>query len=115
MHLATHRFDASPVASTLRRKALLTKTYQQIAEDGREQMMKLYMECADNQRFQTAMDFESLWEQTIQRDARLPIDQRLSDLMIELLQKRFACIEMRITCINNYHIELLRTQRVSQS
>lgn len=76
--------------------------YQTMADQARTQMMALYVECAESQMRQTAMDFDQLWKQCVKSDQRLP------STVLYVLDQRFDLIHAKIARHYRYRTELFR-------
>lgn len=78
------------------------EVYQHLANEAREQMLALYVECAERQMRQAALDFDQLLEQSIHVNERLPSN------MFHILDQRFNLIHAKVACHYQSRTELLR-------
>lgn len=83
--------------------------YQTMADQARMQMMALYVECAESQMKQAAMDFDQLWKQCVKSDQRLP------STVLHVLDQRFDLIHAKIACHYGYRTELFRHHQKNQT
>ena len=78
------------------------QVYQHLANEAREQMVALYVECAERQMRQATLDFDQLLAQSIHVDERLPPN------MFHILDQRFDLIHAKVARHFQYRTELLR-------
>lgn len=90
-----------PSATTVSEGKCL-EAYQTLANEGREQMMALYVECAERQMRQAAMDFDQLWEQSTR------VNERPPSQMLHILDQRFDLIHAKVARHYRYRTELFR-------
>ena len=83
-YVMSHPFENTPLGQTSRMKQELNEQYKSVAEEGRNKMMTLYVECAESQMRKAALDFDILWEQIVNVDYRTPVDQRITPMMFDL-------------------------------
>ena len=83
--------------------------YQTMADQARTRMMAVYVECAESQMRQAAMDFDQLWKQCVKSDQRLP------STVLYVLDQRFDLIHAKIACHYRYRTELFRYHQKNQT
>ena len=66
------------------------------------------MKCAEQQQQQCQLDFNVAMADTLDKQQKLPFDQKLTSSMCELIQKRLVNVSDRLACDYNFKIELFR-------
>ena len=91
-----------------RMREALHEEYQNVTGQARNTMTKMYLKCAEKQQQQCQLDFDAAMADTLDRQQTLPVDEKLTPYMYELLQKRLANVGARLKCEYQFKIELFR-------
>ena len=103
--------ESSPSLESIRHPRLreaLHEEYKNVTERARNTMMAMYLKCAEKQKQQSQLDFDAALVDTLDRQRKLPFDEKLTPYMCELLQKRLANVSARLECEYKFKIELFR-------
>ena len=79
-----------------------------VTGQARSTMMAMYLKCAQKQKQQCQLDFDAAMVDALDRQQTLPVDEKLTPYMCELLQKRLANVGARSECEYKFKIELFR-------
>ena len=88
----------------------LYKQYKDTAEQGRMNMMTVYLECAEVQRSRCQQKFDSEVKERWNTEKTLPFQQQLIGMMRNLIEQRLANITARIECLYKFKLQLLQTK-----
>ena len=104
-------FDESlPSLDTIRDPRLretLYEEYKSVSGQARNTMMAMYLKCAEKQQQQCQLDFDAAMADTLNRQQTLPVDEKLTPYMCELLEKRLANVGARLECDYKFKIDLV--------
>jgi hypothetical protein len=84
----------------------LYQQYKETAEQARIKMMKITLECAEEQREQCQQQFNIEVKQIWDMEKTLPSEQQLTQMMRDLIEQRLANITARIECLYKFKIQL---------
>ena len=91
-----------------RMREALHEEYKSVSGQARSTMTEMYLKCAEKQQQQCQLDFDAAMADTLDRQQTLPVDEKLTPYMYELLQKRLANVGARLKCEYQFKIELFR-------
>ena len=114
VHIASRPFEKESIAQlsliddihdpVLRQQ--LYKLYKEAAEQGRIKMMNIYLECAQTQSDRCEQQLNVEIKQTWNTEKTLPPEQKLTQMMRNLIDQRLANITSRIQCFYKFKIQL---------
>ena len=115
-HINAHPFESSLIAQSPlldsicdpRMKEALYKEYKNVAEQARNTMMAMYLECAEEQKRKCQTDYDAAMKEMLDRQKILPADQKLSKQRFDLIQKRLANISARVDNEYKFKTALVR-------
>ena len=91
-----------------RLREALHEEYKNVSGQARSTMMAMYLKCAEKQKQQCQLDFNAAMVEALDRQQKLPFDEKLTRYMCELLQKRSTNVGARLECEYKFKIELFR-------
>jgi len=118
IHIASHPFEKEPIAQLslindigdpiIRQQ--LYKQYKETAEQGRKNMMAVYLECAEAQKDQCQQQLDVETKQIWDNETALPSEEQqpLTPMMRNLIDQRLANITARIECLYKFKIQLFQ-------
>ena len=68
--------------------------------------------CAQQQQQECQWEFDAAMVDTLDKQRKLPFDQKLTSVMGQLIQKRLANVSDHLACEYNFKIELFRLSLV---
>lgn len=87
----------------------LYREYQHVAEQARNTMMTLSIECAEVQQQQYHQQYQSQLNEIEKHQNTLLIDQRLTSSMWYMIKQRLTNMTAHIECIYRFKIELIQS------
>ena len=111
-HRFSHPFECESMVksfSTIQTSEIRQELYQQyktVAEQARNYLMTISMECAQQQKQHYHKEFETAMKEMWEKEKTLPYDHRLTIRMQQLLQQRFDDISARIECLYKFKMQL---------
>jgi UV DNA damage repair endonuclease len=107
-------FESSSSLESIRDRRLrdtLHNDYKTVTRETRNTMMAMYMECAEKQKEQCQLEYDTAMANTLDRQRTLPFDERLTLYMCKLIQKRLRNVSEGLECDFEFQIELFRLSR----
>lgn len=86
----------------------LYERYQATVEQGRMQMMNVYVECAEAQRNKCQQLWDVETEKICENEKTLPVEKQLTPTMRQLIDQRIEHIKARIECLYKFKLELFQ-------
>jgi len=84
----------------------LYKQYKNVAEQARNNMMTVYMKCAEGQKQQCQIQYDIVLKEIYDMEKTLPSNQRLTKTMWNLIEQLLANISAHMECIYKFKRQL---------